>query len=86
MTPGKNPNATKLVDELAARLSQLVPPGLKDLRAELERNFRALLQSQLSRLELVSREEFEVQQEVLKRTRAKLDKLEKQLFALERKK
>lgn len=74
----------KLIDELAERLGQLVPPGLKDLRAELQRNFRAVLQSQLSRLELVSREEFEVQQEVLKRTRGKLEKLEKQLAALEK--
>ena len=74
----------KLIDDLAERLGQLVPPGLKDLRAELQRNFRAVLQSQLSRLELVSREEFEVQQEVLKRTRAKLAKLEKQLEALEK--
>ncbi|MGH8530711.1 MAG: accessory factor UbiK family protein [Nevskiales bacterium] len=79
----RKPNA-QLVEDLAARLGQLIPPGLKDLRAELERNFRALLQSQLSRLELVGREEFEVQQEVLKRTRAKLDKLEKQLAVLER--
>lgn len=74
----------KLIDELAERLGQLVPPGLKDLRAELQRNFRAVLQSQLSRLELVSREEFEVQQEVLKRTRSKLQKLEKQLADLEK--
>lgn len=74
----------KLIDELAERLGQLVPPGLKDLRAELQRNFRAVLQSQLSRLELVSREEFEVQQEVLERTRSKLQKLEKQLADLEK--
>ncbi len=74
----------KLIDERAERLGQLVPPGLKDLRAELQRNFRAVLQSQLSRLELVSREEFEVQQEVLERTRSKLQKLEKQLADLEK--
>ncbi len=76
----------KLIEDLTHRLGQLIPPGLRDLRAELERNFRAVLQSQLSRLELVTREEFEVQQEVLKRTRAKLEKLEKQLAAIEKKK
>ncbi len=71
------------IDDLARKLSELVPPGLKDARADLEQNFRATLQAGLSRLDLVSREEFEVQRAVLLRTREKLDALEKQLADLE---
>lgn len=71
------------LDDLARKLSDLVPPGLKDARADLERNFRATLQAGLSRLDLVTREEFEVQRAVLLRTREKLEALEKQLAALE---
>lgn len=75
---------TALLDELATKLGQLLPPGLSSLRSELERNFRALLQSRLARLDLVTREEFEVQQAVLKRTQARLKELEQQLAELER--
>ncbi len=71
------------IDDLARRLSELVPPGLKDARADLEQNFKATLQAGLSRLDLVTREEFEVQRAVLLRTREKLDALEKQLAAIE---
>jgi len=71
------------IDDLARKLSELVPPGLKDARADLEQNFRATLQAGLSRLDLVSREEFEVQRAVLLRTREKIDALEKQLADLE---
>lgn len=71
------------LDDLARKLSDLVPPGLKDARADLEQNFRATLQAGLSRLDLVTREEFEVQRAVLQRTREKLDALERQLAVLE---
>ena len=71
------------IDDLARRLSELVPPGLKDARADLEQNFKATLQAGLARLDLVTREEFEVQRAVLLRTREKLDALEKQLAAIE---
>lgn len=71
------------IDELARSLSELVPPGLKEARADLEQNFRATLQAGLSRLDLVTREEFEVQRAVLQRTREKLDALERQLAVLE---
>lgn len=71
------------LDDLAQRLSQLLPPGLAGMRDELERNVRAVLQQALSKMDLVSREEFEVQQAVLQRTRSKLENLEKQLAELE---
>ncbi len=73
----------KHIDDLARRLSDLVPPGLKDARADLEQNFRATLQAGLGRLDLVTREEFEVQRAVLLRTREKLEALERALAALE---
>ena len=76
------------LDELARRLSSLVPPGLRgesaqELRAELQQNFRAVLQTGLNRLDLVTREEFEVQRAVLLRTREKLEHLERAVAELE---
>ncbi|MFY2762685.1 ubiquinone biosynthesis accessory factor UbiK [Arenimonas sp. MALMAid1274] len=73
----------KNLDDLARKLSDLVPPGLKDARADLEQNFKATLQAGLGKLDLVTREEFEVQRAVLLRTREKLDALERTLTVLE---
>lgn len=73
----------KNLDDLARKLSDLVPPGLKDARADLEQNFKATLQAGLGRLDLVTREEFDVQRAVLLRTREKLDALERALAVLE---
>ncbi|GAB2665368.1 ubiquinone biosynthesis accessory factor UbiK [Arenimonas aestuarii] len=73
----------KNIDDLARKLSELVPPGLKDARADLEQNFKATLQSGLNRLDLVTREEFDVQRAVLLRTREKLEALERKLAELE---
>ena len=73
----------KNLDELARRLSDLVPPGLSEARADLEKNFRAALQAGLGRLDLVTREEFDVQRAVLLRTREKLEGLERALAELE---
>ncbi|MCR6494925.1 accessory factor UbiK family protein [Thermomonas sp. S9] len=70
------------LDDLARRLSSLVPPGLREGREELQQNFRAVLQAGLARLDLVTREEFEVQRLVLARTREKLEALERQLAEL----
>ncbi|GAB3345691.1 MULTISPECIES: ubiquinone biosynthesis accessory factor UbiK [Marilutibacter] len=71
------------IDELARRLSNLVPPGLRESREELQENFRTVLQSGLTRLDLVTREEFEVQREVLLRTREKLEALQQTVAELE---
>jgi BMFP domain-containing protein YqiC len=73
----------QLAQEWAQRLTQFLPPGLKGFRQELETNFRVLLQNGLAKLDLVSREQFETQRELLARSRAKLDELEKQVRALE---
>jgi ubiquinone biosynthesis accessory factor UbiK len=71
------------IDELAQRLAAIVPPGLKEARDDLGKNFRAVLQSGLGKLDLVTREEFDVQRCVLLRTREKIEELERQLAALE---
>jgi BMFP domain-containing protein YqiC len=71
------------LDDLARRLSGLVPPGLREGREELQQNFKSVLQSGLARLDLVTREEFDVQRAVLLRTREKLEALEREVQALE---
>lgn len=73
----------KNLDDLARKLSALVPPGLKDAGADLEQNFKATLQAGLGKLDLVTREEFDVQRAVLLRTREKIDALERALAVLE---
>ena len=75
----------RLIDDLARRLAGSVPESVVALRRDLEQNFKGVLQGQLARLELVTREEFDVQAAVLKRTRAKLAALEKRLAELEEK-
>ena len=71
------------IDDLARRLSSLVPPGLREGREELQENFKSVLQAGLARLDLVTREEFDVQQAVLLRTREKLEALQAQVAQLE---
>lgn len=71
------------LDDLARRLSDLVPPGLRESRDELQAGFKNVLQAGLSRLDLVTREEFDVQRAVLLRTREKLEALERTVAALE---
>lgn len=71
------------IDDLARRLSNLVPPGMQQARVDLEQNIKATLQMSLSKLELVTREEFDVQRAVLLRTREKMDALERTVEQLE---
>lgn len=72
------------IDQLATKLAESVPQGLKLVRDDLENNFRSVLRSGLARLDLVTREEFEVQQAVLARTREKLDMLEARIAQLDK--
>lgn len=74
---------TKALDDIANRLAGAIPPGLNNLKEDMEKNFHAILQSALGKLDLVTREEFEVQKLVLAKTRAKLDDLEKRVNGLE---
>ena len=71
------------IENIASRLAETVPEGLKSMREDLEQNFRGVLRASLGKLDLVTREEFEVQQAVLAKTRAKLEALEAKLRELE---
>jgi ubiquinone biosynthesis accessory factor UbiK len=73
----------RFIDDLARKLSAAVPPSVIALRRDLEDNFKAVLQAGLNRLDLVSRQEFDVQAAVLRRTREKLEALEARLATLE---
>jgi BMFP domain-containing protein YqiC len=74
-------NSTGL-DDLARRLAEAVPPSLRSMGRDLQDNFKAVLQAQLSKLDLVSRQEFDVQAALLQRTQSKLADLESRLAAL----
>ena len=76
-------SANSPFDEIADRLSGVLPDELAHLRRDLDRNFRAILQSEFQRLGLVTREEFEVQRAVLRQTREKLDHLEQNIREME---
>ena len=67
------------IENLARKLAESVPEGLRSMREDLEQNFRSVLRTSLGKLDLVTRDEFEVQQAVLARTREKLEALEKML-------
>lgn len=74
----------KQLDDLTQRLAGSLPKGLQALRQDLNRNLRATLESGLSKLDLVTREEFDVQAAVLTRTRDKLELLQLRVADLER--
>ena len=71
----------KLIEEASARLKEVFG---QSPAADIEKNLRAVLQSVFARLDLVTREEFDVQQAVLIRTREKLTQLEAKVAALEK--
>ena len=71
------------VESIARKLAEAVPEGLKSVREDLENNFRSVLRASLNKLDLVTREEFEVQEAVLAKTREKLEALDARLAELE---
>ena len=75
--------AEDAIDKLAKTLVETLPEGLRALRDDLEKNFRSVLQSSLGKLDLVTREEFEVQEAVLARSREMLAALEARLAKME---
>ena len=77
---------TKFIDDLARQISEAIPAGVKGMQEDVQKNIHTLLQGALSRLDLVTREEFDAQTQVLARTREKLEQLEKTLTGLEQKK
>lgn len=73
----------KKLEDIAKQISDAVPPGVKTMAEGAETRIRQVLQAQLSKLDFVSREEFDVQNQVLIRTREKLEALETRLNELE---
>jgi hypothetical protein len=73
----------KLLDDIARRLSDAMPAAAKTVQDDLEKNLRAAAQAVFARLDLVTREEFDVQRKVLARSREKIEQLEQQIAALE---
>ncbi|MCT8548143.1 ubiquinone biosynthesis accessory factor UbiK [Glaesserella parasuis] len=72
----------KNLESLTQQLHNALPQGLKNVGNDLEEKFKQILQAQLAKLDVVTREEFEVQSQVLLRTREKLNELEKRLDEL----
>ena len=73
----------KKIEEIAKQVTDAIPPSLKTMANDIEEKTKAVLQRKLSQLDVVSREEFDVQTQVLIKTRAKLTELEKRLTEIE---
>ncbi|EAR8003392.1 accessory factor UbiK family protein [Salmonella enterica] len=73
----------KKIEQIARQIHESMPKGIREFGEDIEKKIRQTLQSQLTRLDLVSREEFDVQTQVLLRTREKLALLEQRLTELE---
>lgn len=72
-----------ILDDFAKRLSDIIPDSAQGLRHDVEKNVRAVINSTFTKLDLITREEFEVQKNVLARSRTKIEALEQQLTELE---
>ena len=73
----------KIIDEIAQKISAVIPENIKQFKTDVEKNVRATVEKSLNQFNLVTREEFDIQQQVLLRTREKLEALEKRLQELE---
>ena len=73
-----------IIDELAAKLTDALPPGAQQMREEVEDRFNDLLHKAFQKMELVTRDEFDIQVAVLERAMVKLESLQAQLESLER--
>ena len=74
----------KIIDDLSRKLADSLPAGLTAMQDDFRRNASTTLQAALDRLDLVTRDEFDVQRSVLERTRQKVDMLEAQVSELEK--
>ncbi len=74
----------KKIEEVVESLSKAIPPGLTAMQSDVEKNVRSVLSGVFAKLDLVTREEFDVQSQVLQRTRAKLEVLVQKVAELEK--
>ena len=72
------------IDDIAKKLFEGLPEAVRTMRRDIESNFRAVLQANLSKLDLTPRSEFEVQSRLLERARARLEQLELRVATLEK--
>ena len=72
------------LEQLSKRISSLIPSDIRHMQDDIENNIHSLLQASLAKMNLVTREEFDVQSAVLQRTREKLEQLEKQVELLQK--
>lgn len=70
---------TKFIDDLAKKFLDSLPPAVKDLKIDIEKYFKTAVKSAFSKMDLITREEFDVQVKVLERTREKIAALEKEV-------
>lgn len=75
----------KKLEQIAKQIHESMPQPVKDLGSDVDQKVRQVIQSQLNKLDVISREEFEVQTQVLLRTRQKLNEMEQKMAALEEK-
>lgn len=73
---------TSQINQLAEKIEALLPPGIKQVKNDFDDKLKTLLQQQLTKMDFVSREEFDIQSKVLARTREKLEQLEKRIEQL----
>lgn len=73
----------KKIEEIAKQVSDSIPPGLKNIALDIEEKTKSVLQNKLAQLDVVTREEFDVQTQVLIKTREKITKLEAMVTRLE---
>ncbi|WP_394173708.1 ubiquinone biosynthesis accessory factor UbiK [Thalassotalea litorea] len=73
----------KKIEEIAKQITESIPPGVKNAATDLEAKTKEVLQRKLAQLDVVTREEFDVQTQVLAKTRAKLEAMEAKLAELE---
>jgi len=82
---GKTMQTGKLnLDSLLEQITSALPSGWQDMKGDIDRNLHAALRSALGKFDLVTREEFEIQRDVLARTREKCDALAAQVAELEK--
>ncbi len=75
----------KKLEQVAKQIHESMPQPVKDLGADVDQKVRQVIQGQLNKLDVISREEFEVQTQVLLRTRQKLNEMEQKIAELEKK-
>ncbi|WP_070964787.1 ubiquinone biosynthesis accessory factor UbiK [Vibrio sonorensis] len=75
----------KKLEQIAKQIHDSMPQPVKELGADVDQKVRQVIQGQLNKLDVVSREEFDVQTQVLMRTRQKLNDMEKKLAEIEEK-